>query len=384
MDFSLSDEQAAIKEAAEEFGHREITPYARRWDIDEEIDRGIVAKLAESGFLGCVIPEDLGGMGLDNLSYCIIAEELGKACSSVRGIVSVNIGLVAKPIMKWGTEDQKREWLPQLASGAALGCFALTETESGSDPASLSTRAEREGGDYILTGSKMFITNGSWAGIALVFARTGGAGAKGVSCFIVPTSSAGYSTKSIRGKLGLRGQDTAEIYLDGVRVPERNCLGGVGNGLKVALSTLDGGRMGLAAGCVGISQACLEAATRYSSERKQFGRTISSFQLIQGLLSDIAVDTQAARLLTWQAATLADSGVKKYTLEASFAKYFASEAAVRSANAALQVHGGYGYIDEFAVGKYMRDARVTTLYEGTSQIQKLLIGRQITGENAFA
>jgi alkylation response protein AidB-like acyl-CoA dehydrogenase len=310
-------------------------------------------------------------------------EELGRADSSVRGIVSVNVGLVGKTIARWGNEEQKREWLPALCSGAGLGCYALTEPGSGSDPAGLSTRARRDGDDWLLSGSKIFITLGSWAGVALVFARTGGEGVHGITCFLVPTGSDGFRAQPIKGKLGLRAQDTAELFLDDVRMPDTSRLGLEGEGFKVAMSALDNGRISLAAGCVGIAQGCLDACLEYARERTQFGKPIASFQLIQELIADIAVETEAARLLTWRAAALADRG-ERHTLESSLAKYYASEVSVRAANAAVQVHGGYGYVDEYPVGKYLRDARVTTLYEGTSQIQKLIIGRALTGESAFA
>ena len=382
MDFSLTPEQELIRASAREFCEREIAPHARDWDRAEELDRGLVPKLAAAGYLGATIASEYGGMGLDTVSYCLLMEELGRADSSVRGIVSVNLGLVGKTIAKWGTEEQKREWLPQLASGDALGCYALTEPGSGSDPASLVTRAERDGDDWLLSGSKIFITLGSWAGLALVFSRSDGEGARGLTCFLVPTDSAGFSASPIKGKLGLRAQDTAELFLDGVRVPDSSRLGAEGDGFKVAMSALDNGRISLAAGCVGIAQGCLDACIKYAGERRQFGKTISSFQLVQELLADMSVELEAARLLTWRAALLADSG-ERHTLESSVAKYYASEVSVRAANAAVQVHGGYGYVDEYPVGKYLRDARVTTLYEGTSQIQKLIIGRALTGESAF-
>ncbi len=382
MDFSLTREQELIRVSAREFCEREIVPHARDWDRAEELDRGLVAKLAAVGYLGATIAEEYGGMGLDTVSYCLLMEELGRADSSVRGIVSVNLGLAGKTIAKWGTDEQKREWLPRLASGEALGCYALTEPGSGSDPASLVTRADRDGDDWVLSGSKIFITLGSWAGLALVFARSGGEGARGLTCFLVPTGTAGFSATPIKGKLGLRAQDTAEVFLDGVRVPDSSRLGAEGDGFKVAMSALDNGRISLAAGCVGIAQGCLDACVKYAGERRQFGKTISSFQLVQELLADMSVELEAARLLTWRAALLADSG-QRHTLESSVAKYYASEVSVRAANAAVQVHGGYGYVDEYPVGKYLRDARVTTLYEGTSQIQKLIIGRALTGESAF-
>ena len=382
MDFTPSDEQDLIRSSARAFVEREVVPYAREWDRAEQMDREIVGKLAAVGFLGASLPEAHGGMGLDTVSYCLVMEELGKADSSVRGIVSVTNGLVGKTIARWGTEEQQRELLPRLASGEALGCYALTEPGSGSDPASLVTRAQRDGGDWVLTGSKLFITLGTWASFALVFARTGGEGPRGITCFVVPTDSPGFSARKLDGKLGLRAQDTGELFLDGVRVPDASRLGDEGAGFKVAMSALDAGRISLAAGCVGIGQGCLDACVAYAAERRQFGRPIAGFQLVQELIVDIGVETEAARLLTWRAAALADAGAS-YTVEASVAKYFASEMAVRAANAAVQVHGGYGYVDDFPVGRYLRDARVTTLYEGTSQIQKLLIGRALTGENAF-
>jgi butyryl-CoA dehydrogenase len=370
MDLTLTPEQELIRRSAREFVDREVTPHVRDWDRAETMDRGIVEKLAEIGFLA--------GWELDTVSYSLVMEELGRADSSVRGIVSVNVGLVGKTILEWGTDEQQQEWLSRLASGETLGCYALTEPGAGSDPGSLATRAERDGDGWKITGSKIFITLGTWAGLALVFARTG----EKITCFLVPTDSPGFQAHPIKGKLGLRAQDTGELTLDGVRVPASNVLGEEGGGLKVALSALDNGRISLAAGCVGIGQGCLEACIAYAKDRQQFGRPIASFQLVQELLAEIAVETEAARLLTWKAALAADAGVR-HTLESSIAKYYASEAAVRAANAAVQIHGGYGYIDEYPVGKYLRDARVTTLYEGTSQIQKLIIGRALTGENAF-
>ncbi|HET8651075.1 MAG TPA: acyl-CoA dehydrogenase family protein [Gaiellaceae bacterium] len=371
MDLTLTPEQELIRRSAREFADREIAPHARDWDRAEAMDRAIVGKLAGVGFLA--------GWELDTLSYCLVMEELGRADSSVRGIVSVNVGLVGKTIGRWGTDEQRQEWLPRLGSGEALGCYALTEPGAGSDPSSIATRAERDGDGWTISGSKVFITLGTWAALALVFAQT----SDGITCFLVPTGSDGFSAKQIKGKLGLRAQDTGELTLDGVRVPGDAVLGEVGGGLKVAFSALDNGRISLAAGCVGIAQGCLDASLAYARERQQFGRRIASFQLVQELLAEIALETEAARLLTWKAALAADAGAR-HTLESSGAKLYASEAAVRAANAAVQVHGGYGYVDEYPVGKYLRDARVTTLYEGTSQIQKLIIGRALTGENAFA
>jgi butyryl-CoA dehydrogenase len=383
MDFTLTEEQELVRRTAREFAEREIAPHAAEWDRTERMDRGIVGKLAEVGFLGAPITEEYGGMGLDNVSYCLVVEEIGRADSSVRGLISVNMGLVGKTVLRWGTEEQKREWLPRLCSGEALGCFGLTEPGTGSDAGSLETKAVRDGDGWRISGSKMFITQGTWAGLALVFARTGPEeGGRGVTCFLVPTDAEGFTATRIEGKLGLRAQDTAELHLDGVFLPDTARLGGQGEGMKVAFSALDNGRMSMAAGCVGIAQGCLDASVRYAKERLQFGRPIARFQLVQELIADMAVETDAARFLTWRVATMADRG-ERHSLESSIAKFYASEVAVRAANAAVQVHGGYGYVDEYPVGKYLRDARVTTLYEGTSQIQKLIIGRALTGENAF-
>jgi alkylation response protein AidB-like acyl-CoA dehydrogenase len=375
MDFALTAEQELVRETARTFVDAEIAPHARDWDRAEEMDPAIVGKLADVGFLA--------GWELDTLTYCLVMEELGRTDSSVRGIVSVTTGLVGKTIKRWGTDEQRAEWIPKLGSGEALGCYALTEPGSGSDPASLTTRAERDGGDWLITGSKIFITLGTWAKVALVFARTGGEGARGITCFLVPTDAEGFEARPIKGKLGLRAQDTGELFLERVRVPDSARLGAEGEGFKVAMSALDNGRISLAAGCVGIAQGCLDACVAYAGERLQFGKQIASFQLVQELIADIAVEGRAARLLTWQAATLADLG-ERHTLESSVAKYYASEVSVRAANAAVQVHGGYGYVDEYPVGRYLRDARVTTLYEGTSQVQKLIIGRALTGVSAFA
>ncbi|MGC4807585.1 acyl-CoA dehydrogenase family protein [Micromonospora sp. DT233] len=382
MDLQLSAEQAAVRRLAADFVAREVTPHAAAWDRRESVDPGIVGKLGELGFLGLTIPEEHGGSGGDHLSYCLVLEELGRGDSAVRGIVSVSLGLVAKSIAAHGTAEQRQRWLPALCSGAALGCFALTEPGSGSDAAALTTRATRDGGDWSITGAKVFITNGTTADVAVVFARTGGPGHRGITAFLVPTDSPGLTRREIHGKLGLRGQATAELTFDGVRVPDSARLGAEGAGFRLALGTLAKGRMSVAAGCVGIAQGCLDAAVDYAGTRTQFGKPIAGHQLVQRLLSSIAVDTAAARLLVWRVADLIDRG-EPFATEASMAKLFASEAAVRAANDALQVFGGYGYIDEYPVGKYLRDARVATLYEGTSQIQQLLIGRALTGVNAF-
>jgi alkylation response protein AidB-like acyl-CoA dehydrogenase len=382
MNLELSEEQAAVRKLAAEFTDREIVPYAAAWDRAESVDRGIVTALAKVGFLGLTLPEEFGGSGGDHLAYCLVLEELGRGDSAVRGIVSVSLGLVAKSISSYGTGAQKSQWLPRLASGTALGCFALTEPGTGSDAAQLTTRAVRDGDNWVLSGTKTFITNGSWADVALVFARTGGDAHRGITSFLVPCDAPGFTAREIHGKLGLRGQPTAEFVLDGVRVPDSARLHQEGKGFSVAMAALAKGRMSVAAGCVGIAQACLDAAIGYAIQREQFGKPIAGHQLVQELIANISVDVDAARLLVWRVADLIDRG-EPFAAESSTAKLFASEAAVRAANEALQVFGGYGYIDEYPVGKYLRDARVMTLYEGTSQIQKLLLGRALTGVSAF-
>ncbi|AYL35232.1 acyl-CoA dehydrogenase family protein [Streptomyces fungicidicus] len=384
MNLELSEEQEAVRRLARDFVEREVVPHAAAWDRAEEVDRGIVRKLGEVGFLGLTVDEEYGGSGGDHLAYCLVTEELGRADSSVRGIVSVSLGLVAKTVAAWGSEEQKRAWLPGLTSGGYVGCFGLTEPGTGSDAGNLTTRAVRDGGGgYVVNGTKTFITNGTWADVVLLFARsTDAPGHKGVSAFLVPADTPGLTRRALHGKLGLRGQATAELVLEDVRVPASAMLGPEGKGFSVAMSALAKGRMSVAAGCVGIAQAALDAAVRYAGEREQFGKTIARHQLVQELISDIAVDVDAARLLTWRVADLVDRG-RPFAVESSKAKLFASEAAVRAANNALQVFGGYGYIDEYPVGKLLRDARVMTLYEGTSQIQKLVIGRALTGVSAF-
>ena len=383
MDLSLSVEQEMFRKTARDFVDGAVIPHVRDWDRSETMDRGIVKKLAEVGFLGLTVPEEYGGTPCDYLSYCLVMEELGRGDSSVRGVVSVSLGLCGKPILSYGTEEQKRRWVTGICAGKRIGCFGLTEPGTGSDAGNLKTKAVRDGDHWILNGSKIFITNGTWADVALIFARSGGPGPRGITCFAVDTTSPGFVATEIKGKLGLRAQATAELSLTDVRVSDSDRLGDEGRGFEIAMNTLHKGRLSVGAGCVGIARAALEASVRYAKEREQFGKPIGSFQLVQEMLADMAVETDAARLLVWRVADLIDRHLP-FETEASMAKYYASEVAVRAANLAIQVHGGYGYIDEYPVSKYLRDARVMTLYEGTSQIQKLLIGRKLTGINAFS
>jgi alkylation response protein AidB-like acyl-CoA dehydrogenase len=382
VDLELSPEHQQVRAALRAWVDAEIVPRAIQADRDEKLPPEALAGLRGGGWLGLTIPEEYGGGGADPLAYVLMIEELGRGDANVRSIVSVHLGLVGGPILRWGSDAQRKQWLPAMATGETLGCFCLTEPDHGSDPAHLTTTAKPDGDGWRIDGHKIFITNGDIAGVALVMARTGGKGAKGVSAFLVPTDTPGFSPSPIHGKLGLRSCDTAEISLDGVHVGPDAMLGPEGAGLKVSLGGLDDGRISLGASCVGIGQAALDAMTSYAGQREQFGKPIASFQLVQELIADTAVEVEAARMLVWRAADLKRRG-ERYTVAASMAKYYASEMSVRAANAAVQVHGGYGYVDEFVAGKLLRDARVTTLYEGTSQVQKLLIGRALTGVSAF-
>jgi butyryl-CoA dehydrogenase len=383
MDLDLTDEQRLIQDTAREFTDREIVPRARDSDRAARFDRGLAGKLGEMGYLGAPVAEEYGGRGLDYVTYGLIVEQVGRGDSAMRTVVSVQTSLVCGTIERWGSEDQKRAWLPRLCSGEALGCFALTEPDTGSDAASLRTRATRSDGGWVFSGQKMWISLGNVAEVALVFAQTDPEqGHRGLACFLVPTSSDGFDTQEIHGKLGLRASDTAAISLDEVRVPADAMLGEIGDGFKVAMSALDSGRYSVAAGCVGICDGCVDASVAYSTERKQFGVPVASFQLVQELIADMVVKRDAARLLVRRAGLLKDKD-EPNTVETSIAKLYATEAAVECANAAIQVHGGSGYVDDHPVERYLRDARVTTLYEGTSQIQKLIIGRGATGIDAM-
>ncbi|MGO9495403.1 MAG: acyl-CoA dehydrogenase family protein [Solirubrobacteraceae bacterium] len=383
MDFELTDEQRLVRETARAFTDNEIVERARENDRNEHFDLDLVQKIAAQGYLGAIVPREYGGAGLDYLTYGLIVEEVGRGDSAMRTVVSVQTSLVCSALVRWGTEEQKQHYLPKLCSGEWLGCFGLTEPDTGSDAANQRTRARKTDSGWVINGAKMFISMGNYAKLALVFAQTDPDKAhRGLACFLVDTDQPGYQPSAIHHKLGLRGSDTAEIALNDVEAPDDAMLGEIGDGFKVAMSSLDSGRYSVAAGCVGICQGCLDASVRYSKERQQFGRPIASFQLVQEMLADMALETDASRMLVWRAGYLKDTG-KPNTTETSVAKLYATEAAVKCANAAIQVHGGSGYVDDYPVERYLRDARVTTLYEGTSQIQKLIIGRALTGINAL-
>ena len=383
MAFQLSDEQRLIAETARDFVDNEVVPRARDSDRSETFDADLARRLGDMGYLGAPVAEEYGGRGLDYVSYGLIVEEVGRGDSAMRTVVSVQTSLVCGSIERWGNEEQKGRWLPRLCSGEAFGCFGLTEPDTGSDAASVRTRAEKIDGGWRINGQKMWISLGNVAEVALVFAQTDpGQGHRGMACFLVPTESEGFSSQEVHGKLGLRASDTASLALDGVEVGDEALMGEVGDGFKIAMSALDSGRYSVAAGCVGICQGCVEASVAYSTERKQFGVPIASFQLVQEMIADMIVRRDAARLLVRRAGELKDAG-EPSTIETSVAKLYATESSVECANLAIQVHGGSGYVDDHPVERYLRDARVTTLYEGTSQIQKLIIARDATGINAM-
>jgi butyryl-CoA dehydrogenase len=384
MDFDLSDEQLLIRDTAREFADREVRERARENDRNHHFDTDLVEMIAEQGYLGAIVPREYGGAGLDYVTYAIVVEEIGRHDSAMRTVISVQTSLVCSSIMSWGTEAQKRRYLPLLCSGEWLGCFGLTEPDTGSDAADQKTRARKTDDGWTLTGGKMWISLGNHAKLAMIFAQTDPEQKhRGLACFLVETDTPGFSTQEIHGKMGLHGSDTASIALDEVEVPDDALMGEVGDGFKIAMSALDSGRYSVAAGCVGVCQGSLDHSVAYAKERRQFGRPIGSFQLVQAMIADMRVQTDAARLLTWRAGALKDSG-RPSTTETSIAKLYATEAAQNCAHLAIQVHGGSGYVDDHPVERYYRDVRVTTLYEGTSQIQKLIIGRAETGLNALA
>jgi alkylation response protein AidB-like acyl-CoA dehydrogenase len=384
MDFELTDEQRLIRETARAFTDKEIVPRARENDRNQHFDTELVAKIAQQGYLGAIVPTEYGGAGLDYLTYGVIVEEIGRGDSSMRTVVSVQTSLVCSAIVRWGTEEQKQRYLPKLCSGEWLGCFGLTEPDTGSDAANQRTRAKQTESGWVINGAKMWISMGNHAKLAMIFAQTDpGKGYRGLACFLVETDgNAGYQPQEIHGKMGLHGSDTAAISLSDCEVPQAAMLGEIGDGFKIAMTSLESGRYSVAAGCVGICQGCVDYSVAYAKERQQFGRPIASFQLVQAMLAEMKVKTDAARMLVYRAGYLKDTGQPNST-ETSIAKLYATESAVECANTAIQVLGGSGYVDDHPVERYFRDVRVTTLYEGTSQIQKLIIGRALTGINAL-
>ena len=377
MDIQLTDEQRQVRDLCREFAAKELTPNARRWDAEHHFPREAVKKLGEMGLLGVAIPAEWGGAGMDNVSYVVAMEEISRGCAGTGVIMSVNNSLYCDPVMKFGTEAQKREFLAPYARGEKLGAFALTEPMSGSDAAEMRTVAVKKGDQYLLDGTKNFITNGPQADTILVFAMTDkGKRHKGISAFLVPTDAKGFSRGKPDEKVGIRASGSCSIFFEGCAIPARNRLGEEGDGFKVAMSTLDGGRIGIASQALGIARAAFEEAVAYAKERKAFGQVISQFQAIQFMLADMATELDAARLLTLRAATVKDRGVR-HSAESAMAKLYASEMCERVTSKALQIHGGYGYVKEFDVERHWRDSRITEIYEGTSEIQRIVISASV-------
>jgi butyryl-CoA dehydrogenase len=373
MRVNLSEEQQLLRDSIRRFAEEVIKPHAKEIDESGEFPRDLFDQAGELGLAGVTVPEEYGGAGMDTVSYCLVIEEISRVCASNGVILSVNNSLVCDPLQDFGTEEQKEKFLTPLASGKTLGCFALTEPQAGSDPSALRTLAKRDGDDYILNGNKLFITNGTDADIALVFATVDPEKRhKAITAFIVPADTPGYSHGGHEWKLGVNASGTTELAFQDMRVPASQRLGEEGDGFKIAMATLDGGRIGIAAQAVGIAQGAFEEAMAYAQEREQFGRAIAEFQAIQFYLADMSTEIDAARFMTWKAAWAKDHQ-KRYTLEAAQAKLFSSEMAQKVTNKALQIHGGYGYIREYNVERFFRDARITEIYEGTSEIQKLVI-----------
>lgn len=384
MDFELTPEQISIRKHMRAFAEREIVPVAQKNDRDCKFDWDLAKKIFAEGFLGCPIPEKYGGLGLDYIAYGLLTEEVNRVCSSTRTLFSVQTSLVALTILRWGTEGQKQYYLPKLCSGEIIGCYGLTEPEAGSDAANQQTHAVKDttssGKDhYLLSGQKVWISCGSIATHALIFATVDKSlGHKGITAFIVDTKTPGFSASPIKGKLGLRASDTSELFLDAVRVPAGNILGQVGDGFKIAMSALDNGRFSVAAGAVGLVQGCIDACTKYAMQRKTFGVHIGEHQQVQAMIADMVADCEAGRLLYLRAAHRKNQGVRN-TRETSIAKLFCGEAANRHAHNAVQIFGGYGYSDEYPVERYFRDAKVLNIYEGTREIQRLIIGQDALG-----
>ena len=377
MKLELNDQQKMIQKMVREFAEKEVAPIAAELDKKEEYPTKTLQKMAKQGFLGTIVPAEYGGAGLDTVSYSIVVEEISRKCASTGVITSVHNSLVCWPIMHYGSEEQKKKYLPILAKGEKIGAFAGTEPNAGSDLGAMQTTAVLKGDKYIINGDKIFITSGSEAGIIIVFAVTDkSAGTKGISAFIVENSFKGFKVGSIYEKMGINASGTAELLFENMEVPKENLLGKEGDGFKIALSTLDGGRIGIAAQAVGIAQAALDESIEYSMQRQQFGRPIAKFQAIQWMIADMATRIEASRYLVYNAAYKKDSG-ERISKEAAMAKLFASETAVDAAIKAVQIHGGYGYTKEYTVERLFRDSKITEIYEGTSEVQRMVIASSL-------
>ena len=373
MQLELNEQQKMIRNMVKEFAEKEVAPIAAELDKKEEYPTKTLEKMAKLGLLGIIIPQEYGGAGLDTISYATVVEEISRKCASTGVITSVHNSLAAWPIIKYGTDPQKKKYLPILAKGEKIGAFAGTEANAGSDLGAMQTTAHLKGNKYIINGSKTFITSGPKAGIIIVFAVTDkAAGPKGLSAFIVESSMKGYKVGSIFEKLGIHASLTSELIFEDMEVPKENLLGAEGDGFKIALATLDGGRIGIAAQAVGIAQAALDESINYAKQRQQFGKPIASFQAIQWMIADMATRIEAARYLVYNAAYKKDKG-ERISKEAAMAKLFASETAMDAVIKAVQIHGGYGYTKEYTVERLFRDAKITEIYEGTSEVQRMVI-----------
>jgi butyryl-CoA dehydrogenase len=373
MNIQLTEEQRQVRELCRQFADSELRPNARKWDVDHEFPADAVKKLGEMGLLGVAIPPEFGGAGMDNVSYAVGMEEISRGCAGTGVIMSVNNSLYCDPVMKYGTDEQKKEFLVPYAKGEKLGCFALTEPMSGSDAAEMKTTAVKKGDGYVINGTKNWITNGPQADTVLLFAISDREKKhKGISAFLIPASGAGFARGKDDDKVGIRASGSCTLFFENVVVPAKNRLGNEGDGFKIAMSTLDGGRIGIASQALGIARAAYEEAVAYAKERKSFGTQIANHQAIQFMLADMAVELDAARLLTLRAAHMKDKGAR-HTHESATAKLYASEMASRVTHKAIQVHGGYGYTTEYGVERHFRDARITEIYEGTSEIQRIVI-----------
>jgi butyryl-CoA dehydrogenase len=377
VNFELTQEQRLVLDMTRSFAEKEVKPVAGQMDHDSVFPIDLVTKLGELGLLGIFVPLEWGGSGMDFISYILALEEISKAWASLGVIMSLENSLICETLLKFGSDTQKRKYLPAVASGKLLGCYALTEPSAGSDAGSIQTQAKKQSDNYLINGSKIFITCGKHANFAIVYAVTDGArGKQGISAFIIEKNTPGFSVGKIEDKMGLRASDTVELLFQDCRVPVENLLGGENEGFKIALATLDVGRIGIAAQALGLAQGCLDQALAHAKQRQQFGQPIGNFQAIQWMLADMATEIEAARCLTYRAASLYQQG-GKVTKEAAMAKLFSSEAANRAAYKAVQIFGGYGYMKNFDVERLFRDARITTIYEGTSEIQHRVIARQL-------
>ncbi len=375
----LTEEQRMIRDMARDFAQAELAPHAAKWDQDAKLPDGVVAKLGELGLLGMVVPEEWGGSFTDYVAYALAMEEIAAGCASCATLMSVHNSVGCGPILAWGTTEQKQRWLPDMAAGRSIGCFCLTEPQAGSEAHNLKTRAVLANGQWVLNGSKQFVTNGARARVAIVFAVTDPElGKKGLSAFIVPTDAPGFNVQKPERKLGIRASDTCAIALVDCTIPEANLLGPRGKGLAIALANLEGGRIGIAAQALGIARAAFEAALAYAKERTQFGKKLVEHPSVGNMLADMHTRINAARLLILHAAKMRTEGLPCLS-EASQAKLFASELAEWVCSKAIQVHGGYGYLQDYPVERHYRDARITQIYEGTSEIQRLVIARDLAG-----